>query len=216
MNHQKSYLSKFQDFISGGVYGILSVIVGIAGDIIAYLLYPEYNFMKRAVSSLCKGPGGIFFQIGTILSGFFAIFFLLYILQTFEMTIFSEKLKRITQFIVLVSCFSFIILGFFCGSDPVIALIHGTAAVVSWLSGISYITLITVLMLRDPKYSKNLAIFGLIVALSLSSMVFMFILYYVFGLHEIIIILPMWEWFNTFTLSVWYFSVSLYLIFKKI
>ena len=207
---------KFQQFASGGIYGILSISLALIGDILAYLLFPGYDFTKRAVSSLCKGPGGIFFQVGTVLSGIFAILFVIYIGGTFSETEINEKESKTALFFALISCVSLIILGAFCGSDPTIALIHGVFAVISWISGICYITLFNILMLRDLKYSKFLAYIGFSVSISLSSMVIMFFLYYIPGLQNIVIILPLWEWINTFAMIFWYSAVSTYLLIKKI
>jgi len=216
MKKLNSRLDTFQNAISGGVWGNLSITAGILGDIIALILFPGYDFMKRSVSFLCKGPGGIFFQLGTILSGVFAIGFVLYVVRTFDETIINKNIKKWALSFALISCFSFISLGVFCGSNPIIALIHGVSAVVSWISGICYISLFSFLMIKDSKYSKFPAYVGFSVSISLSLMVLMFFLYYIPGLQNIVIILPLWEWYNTFALTFWYFVASTYLLVKKI
>ncbi|MFW9936776.1 MAG: hypothetical protein ACFFD5_03960, partial [Candidatus Thorarchaeota archaeon] len=67
-------LNKVFDIIPGAIFGILSVIVGLLGDFLALLFFPEYN-LTLMISKLGIGPGGIFFNVGTILSGFFAFLF---------------------------------------------------------------------------------------------------------------------------------------------
>ena len=209
-------MDKFQQFASGGIYGILSISFALIGDILAYLFFPGYDFTKRAVSYLCEGPGGIFFQVGTVFSGIFAILFVIYIGGTFSENQINEKESKTAVFFALISCVSLIILGVFCGSNKVISLIHGVSAVISWISGICYITLFNILMLKDLKYSKFLAYIGFSVSISLSTMVIMFFLYYIPGLQNLVIILPLWEWINTFAMIFWYSAVSSYLLIKKI
>jgi len=202
--------------ISGGVWGNLSITAGILGDIIALILFPGYDFLKRSVSFLCKGPGGIFFQLGTILSGIFAVGFVLYVVRTFDDTIISKNMKKLALSFALISCVSFIFLGVFCGSNPIVDLIHGGSAVVSWLSAICYIGIFSFLMMKDSKYSKFPAYVGFSVSISLSLMILLFILYYIPGLQGVVKLLPLLEWYNTFALTFWYFVASTYLLVKKI
>ncbi len=216
MEKPNNFMDKFQQFASGGIYGILSISFGLTGDILAYLFFPGYDFTKRAVSSLCKGPGGIFFQVGTVFSGIFAILFVIYVGRTFSGNQINEKRRKTAIFFALISCVSLIILGVFCGSDPIVALIHGVSAVITWISAICYITLFNIFILRDPKYSKFLAYIGFSVSIGLSIMVLMFFLYFIPGLQVIIIILPLWEWIDTLAIIIWYFAVSTYLLIKKI
>ena len=95
---------KLNRFIPGALFGLLSVTFGFLGDLIAYLMYPGYDFTKRAVSSLCKGPGGLFFQIGTVFSGIFAFFFVIYLGSTFNKEEVSEKLRKSAVILGIISC----------------------------------------------------------------------------------------------------------------
>ena len=216
MKKSNRRLDTFQTTISGGVWGNLSITAGILGDIIALVLFPGYDFLKRSVSFLCKGPGGIYFQIGTILSGIFAVGFVLYVVRTFDDTNISKNIKKWALSFALISCVSFIILGVFCGSNPIIALIHGVSAVVSWISGICYISLFSYLMMKDSKYSKFPAYIGFSVSSSLSLMILLFILYYFPGIQGVVKLLPLLEWYNTLALTFWYFVASTYILVKKI
>jgi len=216
MKKLNSRLDTFQNAISGGVWGNLSITAGILGDIIALILFPGYDFMKRPVSSLCKGPGGIFFQLGIILSGLFAVFFVLYVVRTFDDTNISKNIKKWALSFALISCVSFINLGVFCGSNPIVSLIHGASAVVSWISAICYIGIFSFLMMKDSKYSKLPAYIGFSVSSSLSLMILLFILYYIPGIQGVVNFLPLLEWYNTFALTFWYFVASTYILVKKI
>ena len=216
MEKPNNLLNNFQHFISGGVYGIISVFFGMLGDLVAFLMYPGYNFTNNPVSSLCKGPGGIYFQVGTVFSGIFAILFVTYFIGSLPETQNAKKIRQVALLTALISCTSLIILGVFCGTEPTIALIHGVSAVISWIFGIFYITLFNILILRNPKYSKSVAYFGFGVSIMLSVMVMMFFLYYFFGLHIVIIILPLLEWIDTIILSILYIVISVFIIIKKI
>lgn len=216
MENLKRMFDKLQSTKLAGIFGILSITFGLIGDIIALILFPGYDFLRRSVSFLCKGPGGIFFQVGTVLSGIFAFIFVLYVIRTFEGETTNTTLKKWALTFAIISCMSFINLGIFCGSNPIIDIIHGVSAVVSWLSGIGYITLFSILMLRNLKYSKISAYIGFIVSSSLSFMILLFILYYFPGIQGVVKLLPLIEWYNTFALIFWYLVVSTDLLIKKI
>jgi len=202
--------------ISFGIYGLLSIIFGGLGDLIAYIMYPEYNFMRRAVSSLCLGPGGLFFQSGTVLSGLFALLFLIYLERTFIEDDINRYLRKYAKITAIISCVSFIILGIFCGSNVIIAYIHGINAVISWIFGFLYISLYNSLMIKSSNYSKYLGYFGFVTTFTLSLMFIFFILHLFPALRFLMIILPLLEWMNTLSLILWYLVVSTYIIHQAI
>lgn len=216
MENPKRIFDKIQKTKLAGIFGILSITFGLIGDIIALILFPGYNFLRSSVSYLCIGPGGLFFQLGTILSGVFAIGFVFYVIRTFDETIISKNIKKWAISFALISCVNFINLGVFCGNEPIIALIHGVSAIISWFSGIGYITLFSILMLKDIKYTKILAYTGFIVSSILTFMVLLFILYYFPGIKDVVKVLPLVEWIGTFALIFWYLVISTNLLIKKI
>jgi hypothetical protein len=200
----------------GGIFGILSISSAIIGDIIAFILFPGYNLTKRAVSYLCKGPGGAFFQVGAVFSGIFAIFFLLSLAKSFSRNDSNERLIKISIFVSIVSCTCFILLGIFCGSNPIVALLHGIFAFNSWLFGLLYVTFLNILILKDSKYINILAYIGFFLAWSLVLLLIVFLLHFHEPFHILVVILPSIEWFNTIVIIVWYFVVSIYMIYRKI
>ncbi|MFX0082319.1 MAG: DUF998 domain-containing protein [Candidatus Hodarchaeota archaeon] len=207
---------KINRVIPGAFYGLLSITFGFLGDLISYLMYPGYNFTRKAVSSLCKGPGGLFFQIGNVFSGTFALLFIIYLGGTFNKEEISEKMRKSTVILASISCISFIILGAFCGSNPIIALIHGVFAMISWQTGLFYITFFNILLLKDSKYQKILAYFGFLVSFTLILLMILFYLHLLPTLRYLMIILPSLEWINTILVILWYLIVSLYMIYNKI
>ena len=216
MEKSTNIVKKSSHQISFAIYGLLSIIFGGLGDLLAYLMYPEYNFMRRAVSSLCLGPGGLLFQIGTVISGLFALPFLIYLEKTFNEEEINKNLRIYVKIMGIISCISFIILGLFCGSNVIIAYIHGINAVISWITGFFYITLFNVLFLKSPKYSKFVAYSGFIVTLTLALLMVTFILHLIPDLRFLMRILPSIEWLNTIALIFWYLIVSTYIIYKRI
>jgi hypothetical protein len=212
----KSSINKFLHSVSGGVFGLLSITFGLTGDIIAFLLFPGYDLTKKAVSYLCKGPGGIYFQIGSVFSGIFAILFVIALGRSFDEDEVNKKLRKNTIYIALVSCISLVILGAFCGPNPIIALIHGVFAFISWLFGLFYILIFSLLMMKDSKFHKNLAYIGFIVSFLLLVLLIIFILHFIEVTHFLVLVLPSIEWIDTFAIILWYFIISTYMIYNKI
>ncbi|MHA1235578.1 MAG: hypothetical protein ACTSQL_10890, partial [Promethearchaeota archaeon] len=83
MEKLKTNILKIVNFIPRPYYGLLSALVGIGGDIIAISLFPNFN-LSNMISDLGTGPGAIFFNIGTFLSGVFALLTYLYIVEILE------------------------------------------------------------------------------------------------------------------------------------
>lgn len=209
-------LSRVSEKIPSGVYGLLSITFGAMGDFIAYLMYPGYDFRRKAISSLCNGPGWLFFQSGTVLSGLFALVFLIYIEKSFDVEENNANLRKYAKITGIISCVSFILLGVFCGSNIIIAYIHGISAVITWISGVLYISLYNFLMVKSSNYSKNLGYFGFIITIILSLMLVFFLLHIFPALRFLMIILPSLEWLNAVSLIFWYLIVSIYVIHKRI
>ncbi|MFX0104079.1 MAG: hypothetical protein ACFE75_01155 [Candidatus Hodarchaeota archaeon] len=212
------FIEKLNMIIPGRLFGLFSIIVGVLGDIIALLMYPimEYDFMRNAVSTLCLGPGGIFFNVGNILSGLFALIFVNYLGRTFNEEQINKKLKKSSIICANISCISFFFLGVFCGSNLIIAYIHGTSAIISWGFGLCYITIYNLLILRDSNYSNLLAYFGFFVSLSLSLLMLIFLLHIFPVLRFLMTVLPLLEWINTIAVIFWYLIIAIYMIHKKI
>jgi hypothetical protein len=216
MEKVNKIIRKMTKNISGGVFGLLSISFGLAGDIISYVFFPGYDFTKKAVSYLCEGPAGIFFQIGSVISGIFAILFVISLAQSFNNKQINERLKKTTLIFALISCICLVFLGAFCGSNPIIAVIHGISAFLSWSSGLIYITLFNVLILKDSKFNRYLAYSGFIISFLLLLLLIFWILHFFEITRYLYLILPTLEWVDTFAIIIWYLIVSIYLIHKKI
>ncbi|MFX1568818.1 MAG: hypothetical protein ACFFCV_10690 [Promethearchaeota archaeon] len=210
------FIEKVSDIIPGRLFGLFSIISGILGDVIAFLMFPSYNFLRRAVSDLCLGPGGLFFNLGNVFSGIFAFVFVNYLGNTFNEGNINPRFRRTAIICANISCVCFIFLGIFCGSNIIIAYIHGISAITSIGFGFCYITFYNILIIRDSKYSRSLGYFGFTVSFIFSLLISIFFLHILPNLRFLMVVLPLLEWLNTISLIIWYIIIPLYMIYKKI
>ena len=216
MGNFNTFIEKLNEIIPGSLFGLFSITSGILGDIIAILMFSEYDAMEMAISALCLGPGGVFFNLGNIFSGLFAFIFLNYLGRTFNK---SDSNKNLINFAIIcsnIACVSFIILGAFCGSNIVIQYIHGTAAITAYCFGFAYVTSYSLLIIKDSHYSKYLGYFGFLVSFIFALLIILFFLHLFPLLRFIMEILPLMEWISTIAIILWYFFVPAYMIYKKI
>ena len=69
MNQQERINTLFDslfDKIPGGLFGITSMIIGLGGDLLAALFYPNYSIFEDMISNLgisWISPGGFFLTL---------------------------------------------------------------------------------------------------------------------------------------------------------
>lgn len=216
MEKVDQFIEKLNNFIPGSLFGLFSIISGIIGDIIALLMFPEYNFMEMAVSALCLGPGGLFFNLGNIFSGIFALVYVNYLRTTFNNEENSIRLIKGANISANIACISFIILGVFCGSNIVVQYLHGTAAIISYSFGLGYITFYNILIIKDSNYSKYLGYFGFFVSFIFALLIILFFLHLFPSLFFLHLFLPLIEWTSTIAVILWYLIIPSYMLYKKI
>jgi len=216
MEKVDQFIEKLNNFIPGSLFGLFSIISGIIGDIIALSMFPEYNFMEMAVSALCLGPGGLFFNLGNTFSGIFALIFVNYLGSTFTENDNNKNQIKGANITANIACISFIFLGVFCGSNIVIKYLHGTAAILSYGFGLCYITLYNILMIKDPNYSEYLGYFGFFVSFIFALLIILFFLHLFPPLFFLHLLLPLIEWASTIAVILWYFFIPTYMLYKKI
>jgi hypothetical membrane protein len=184
------------------VYGLLSAVTGLGGDIIAIALFPSYNF-NHMISALGAGSGAIFFNIGTILSGFFALLFYLHMIKVIGKEINDPKLHKVGRFFAINSCIFFSLVGIFpTSTNMIIFVLHGTFALISWLSAIIYLSIFSKLIFKNKIIPKFFGYLALITA------------------GSIIVFLLTWrpiiEWIMALVITVWITLPSVYLLYHKI
>ena len=205
MEIEKSFFDKLLTLIPGGVFGLLSCVIVLSGDILSIILFPGgYNFFENMISELGRGPSGIFFNLGLIISGIVGIPFYIALYKIFDKETVNPIVRKSALIFSLISIFTFILVGIFPSIEDnyIVFVTHGTFAFLSFLSGILYLISFSILMLKDSKYSKFLACHGFIVA----------------GTYLVIIFtwLPITEWIATFAIISWVIANSIYMLYHKL
>lgn len=202
MEQFRTFILKTYHSIPAPIYGLLSAIIGISGDIISILLFQGYN-LKHMISALGTGPGGIFFNIGTFLSGIFALFFYFYLFEFIGKETTVPKLHQAGRFFAINSCIFFSLVGVFPTSKNIVLFVlHGTAALISWLSAILYLSIFSYLIYK----SKIISRFFIYLALITASTIIVFLLTWK----------PIIEWTMALAVAVWITLISAYLLYRKI
>jgi len=150
------------------------------------------------ISALGTGLGGIFFNIGTFLSGIFALFFYLYLFEFIGEETTVPKLHKAGCFFAINSCVFFSLIGVFPTSkNLVIFVLHGTFALISWLSAILYLSIFSYVIYK----SKIISRYFIYLALITASTIIAFLLTWK----------PIIEWIMALAVAVWITLISAYL-----
>ena len=188
----------------GGVYGLISVIIGIYCNLIAVLLFPGYNITINMISELGVGPGGLFFNLGFIISGLMAIPFYISLGRTLDGEDVNINLIKSAKVSSIISCVTFSLIGFFPAipENEIILIMHGIIALISLTCAAIYLIFFSILMLKNKNFSKLQAYLGFFFA----GLVTLFLLTW----------WPITEWFLTLAITLWVSINSSYLIYKRI
>jgi hypothetical protein len=203
MEKLKINILKVLNFIPRPFYGLLSALVGIGGDIIAILLFPDFD-LSYMISDLGTSPGAIYFNIGTFLSGVFALLTYLHIVEILEKeNINRPKVLRIGKMFAINSCVFFALIGVIPSvrSNIILFSLHGAVALVSLVSGVIYLSAFSYLFFKSEKFS------GLVGYLPLSAV--SCIVPFLFSWH------PITEWIMTFGITFWVVAISIYMLYRK-
>jgi hypothetical protein len=192
--------------ISGGVFGIISLVIMSIMGILSYRYYPSHEFklFLYVVSELGAGQGAIFFNGGLIISGVFLIPFFLK-LNTYLTEGQSKRLREVVIILGLISSSSYLLLGFF----PINIIIHMILVINIFFIGLVNIVILNVIIAKNDKFiDKFLIIFGLLYGISIFLYFFTLIFYY--SIHSI------FEWIMIIFFSIWLLFHSIYLIYQNI
>lgn len=197
-------INKFLKIAPGGYYGLISATIRFTGDVLAFLLFPNYNFTKNMISDLGIGPGAIFFNLGIILSGIVSIPFYVAFVRSLKMNDNYETTRKSSLILFYIANTAYIMLGFF-PSDPSnyqIFLIHGLCALIWVLVTILYLCLFTFLMIKNNKFTK----LPIYVSVFLIGCLMLFLFTWV----------PIFEWILSLAVFIWFAVISSYLIYHKL
>lgn len=189
-NFQDRFLQKVFKTIPGPYWGLLSIIIGLLGDFLAYIVYPDYN-LNLMVSNLGTGPGALYFNLGIILSGLFTILFYLYLGPYLRFNGINKKAYNTAMLLAVLSCVFFIFIGIFPSLRNNIALIvlHGGSAMLSWIFGIGYKSLFSYFIYKNDNFHKIHCYSGL--AVVIIEIIFLFTW------------IPIIEWIMVFAITFW-------------
>ena len=202
MENLKIYILNTYNFLPAPIYGLLSAIAGIGGDIIGIALFPGYN-LNHMISALGAGPGAIYFNIGTILSGIFALLFYLYMIKAIGNEKTYPKLQRVGRFFAINSCIFFSLVGVFpTSTNMILYTLHGTCALISWLSAIIYLSIFSFLIFKNKVIPEFFGYLALITA----GTIIVFLLTWI----------PITEWIMALGVMVWITLSSVYMLYRKI
>lgn len=194
---------KLFEKVPGGVFGLLSVSIGIFIDIMGLSL-PGYSIFTHTVSSLGIGPAGLLFNIGLILCGITAIPFEIYLGKSISRDIVNDKVIKTTVAISIISSLSLSLVGFFPinQENDIKMFFHGFFASISFIGGLIYIIIFSLFILKDQRFMKLQAYMGFTVC-------GFFILYFC-------TLVPFTEWLAVFSIIIWTIFLSSYMLFKKV
>jgi len=204
MEKLKTHILQILNFIPRPYYGLLSALAGISGDIIAILLFPNFD-LKYMISDLGTGPGAIFFNIGTILSGVFALMTYLHIVEILENeNINHPRVLRIGKAFAINSCVFFALIGIIPSvrSNIVLFAVHGAIALISLISGIIYLSCFSYLFFKSEKFSGIVGYLPLIAVMCIAP--------FLLSWH------PITEWIMTIGITFWIIAISLFMLNHKI
>ena len=189
--------------IPGQFFGILSPLIGLSGDIIAIIYNSNYN-LNLMISTLGTGPGGFFFNFGTILSGIFAIPFYFYLERTLSKENLNKSMLKTALISALISCIFFIAIGLFPSFDNSIfyTYAHGISALLCFISAAGYFILFSYLFKMSSIFPTSFAYIGLVQTV--------LIVIFLFTWN------PLIEWLMTFGIIVWILSLSFYMSYKNL
>ncbi|MBY8987615.1 MAG: hypothetical protein KGD61_04095 [Candidatus Lokiarchaeota archaeon] len=202
MEKLKTHILNTYNLIPAPIYGLLSAVTGFGGDFIAIALFPSFGF-NHMISALGAGPGAIYFNIGTILSGIFALLFYLYMIKVIGKENIDPKLQKVGRFFAINSCIFFSLVGVFPTSTTmIIFVLHGTFALISWLSAIIYLSIFSYLIFKNRAIPK---FFGYLALITVGTII-VFLLTWI----------PIIEWIMALGITVWITLPSVYMIYRKI
>ncbi len=201
MDKPTKLIDKILEVIPGGIFGLLSVVSIILGELFAFLLFPGYNIFNNMISDLGVGKGGIFFNLGLIISGIIIIPYYIHLAKSIKGENIKEDLRRYAILAAILSCITFSLLGMFPAIEDniIIYYAHGILATISIASGLGYLLLYSILMYKAQNYSKSQAYHGFVVA----------VLYAAFLLTWI----PLVEWVMNLAILSWITINSIYLLY---
>ena len=200
MKKKVDFFKKLFQIIPGSVFGLISFGLGIFTHLLGVLFYPDYDMIIIPISFLGDGYGGGFYRLGIIITGLIAVPFCVYLGKSFKNDHSTELIRKIALIGSIIYCISLIFIGLFWRGNNVVSFLHGFFAFICWVDGLIFISLFSVLMLKDEKFPNSIAYFGFIIAGT-------------FLLH-LSVLRPVTQWIMTLSILLWVWIISSYMLYK--
>jgi len=225
MEKVNEFFDKLFNLIPGYIFGLIAFTAGILGDTLALIFTPEYKMWKYSISVLGDLTGGIYLRTGLIISGLMAIPFFIYIGKTLKDDNGNEIIRKCAVVAGISSSICVVLTGSFSGVNEFIKSLHGMFALGSWFGNIAVFILVSLAMVKNPKFSKVPVYIGYIIAGILIIYLIPFFITnfcnyfreicYSFG-RMVFTIMPVFEWVVYFSILFWILFTSCYMLYKKI
>lgn len=205
----------------GPIFGLLTFLIGLLGYVIALVLTPDYIMWQNSISMLTLLTGGIILRIGMVVSNFLAIPYMISLGRALKDDNVNEFIRKFAIASGIFSSISVILTGVFTGTNPLIRDLHGMFAMFSWFGGAITCLIFGFLMLKNSNFTKFIAIFnfligGIFATYLLPFFITIFCSYFCYSFGQMVyMILPTWEWSLIFSILLWYFFNSFYLLREK-
>ena len=204
MNKINHFFDKLLETVPGGVFGIISMLIGISSLFISILNYPGYSMVLLYISNLGIGPGlsAPIFNIGIIVTGFIAIPFYVYMGRVMKTEGVNEKYRKNSITLAIIGCISLSLVGCFPAYNLILLLFHGSFAALFFLSSLICSIAFSYLMWNDTRFPKVQSYFGVVVG----------------GIYAIycVTLQPIIEWVCFFALVSWVLETSIFMLVKTL
>ncbi len=200
MKKEFYFFKKFITSFPGSVFGLISIGISLFTHLIGVLLYPNYDMTSMAISFLGDGYGGIIYRVGLILSGIIGIPFCFYLGKSLDNEDTDEPIRKLALIGSIIYCISLTFVGYFWGNNIVVSFIHGLCAFLCWVDGLIFISLFSILMLKDERFPKSITFFGFVIAGT-------------FLLH-LTVLSSITQWIMTLSIMLWVWVISSYMLYK--
>jgi hypothetical protein len=219
------FFDRLFNIIPGYIFGLIAFSIGFSGDLVGILLSPNYQMWKSSISLLGLHPGGMYMRLGMIISNIFAAFFIIYLGKSLKDESRNDIVRKLAIGCGIFTTLSGILTGFFLGRTELLIYLHGMFALLSFVGGAVFYSLITFLIAKSSKFSKSITYIGIIISgIVVSYLIPFFItnfcslfmsICYSLG-ESIYVIMPTYEWTMIFAILSWYLFNSIYLSRKKL
>ncbi|MEE9376689.1 MAG: hypothetical protein V3V33_01485 [Candidatus Lokiarchaeia archaeon] len=228
MKRINEFFDKIFNFTPGYIFGFLTFIIGLTGDILALLfsgLAGDYVMWEKSISILGHRAGGVYLRTGLVISNILAIPFIIYLGRTLKDENINDNLIKLTIGVGIFASVTAVLTGIFSGVNEFISSLHGLFALLSWIGGAIVCFLFGYLMLKNAKFSKSIMYFNFIITGVFASYLIFFLftnfcnyyaeICYSLG-RKVYVIMPLFEWTVIFSILIWYLVNAVYLFNKRI